>query len=197
MQTYDHRKSPISPDTSAFQDHVILMDLFNCWVEARGDAMLPKKKVFEKTALDHPQILPDLALVEFTSPTEFHYRYLGSERVQRRGQDQTNESVEGAFAPKARQFLSDWTRAGFEKPHITVWIDRTRLPDGTVAESTNLSVVLTGDTGLPNCIAVVTDVDKAYNDQLAGSRLLIGSAGMEAIPIDIGLGVPDLPRSLA
>lgn len=194
MKSIDLTKVPLEPDTSAFTDRPLLIDLCNCWLDARAKKMLPTKWEFEKQALNHPAILPNLALVEFKSPTEFHYRYIGSARVQRRGEDQTRQNVTQAFAPNAREFLTSWTLAGFELPHMTLWTDRTALPSGAIAESTNLSVVMTGESGLPNCLAVVTDVAEAYTQELAGGNYLIGSKGMEVVPIDIGMGIPDLPR---
>jgi hypothetical protein len=158
--------------------------------------MLPTKAGFEAASLNYPAILPNLALVDFVSAKDFRYRYIGSDRVQRRAADHTNQNTEEAFAPRAREFVDSWTKAGFDRPHITLWRDQTHLPSGRIAESQNLSVVLVGKKGLPNCIAVVTDVDQTYKAELSKGGFQIGSIGMDVTPIDIGLGVPDLPLSL-
>lgn len=187
---------PKAPDRQVFGEYPPLVSLCKCWEDARGKAMLPTKQDFERVMLDYPEILPNLAMVQFVSPDEFSYSYIGSKRVQRRNKDETNHRTEDAFAPDARDFLAAWTKAGLDKPHVTFWQDQTELPSGTIAESSNLSVILSGDSGVPNCIAVMTVADEAYSRELVPGGFLVGSAGLRVTPVDIGFGIPDLPTRL-
>lgn len=172
------------------------MALMECWEKARGDAMLPTKFDFEGTMLEHPEILPDLTMLEITPNNELRYLFIGSDRVFRINKDQTRETIEGAFAPNVRAFITDWTRAIFERPHVSMWQARTLLPSGAEAGSINLSVALSNEKGTPSCLVAMTIFDEVFRREAEKGGYLIGSAGITVTPIDIGCGVPDLPHKI-
>lgn len=188
---------PIRPSTSVFAEYELLLMLCECWEQARGDKMIPTKQDFMEAMLEHPEILPDMTLVEKVSSDAVRHLYLGSERVFRQNRDRTYENVLEAFAPNARQFVMAWSNAIFERPLIAFCKDRTQLPSGTMTETPSLTVVLSNDEGQPTCQATASVVDKATTGQeLQRGGFLNGSGGMDVVPIDIGLGVPDLPRTV-
>lgn len=191
----DTTSVPIRPSTLDFKDHAQLMAFFECWERARGNKMAPSKHDFEGTILECPEILPNMSLVEPVSQNVFQYIYLGGDKVLRRARDQTHQNVLGAFAPNVGQFVTDWTRALLEEPFILKWKARTRLPSGMVARKINLSVVLTDDGGKPICIASAVVADKAFANEISPGGYLLGSDGLNVVPIDIGCGIPDLPRA--
>lgn len=185
--------APLRPSTAAFADYALLMALYECWEKARGDAMVPSKFDFEGTMLEHPEILPDLTMLEMTPTGELRYLFIGSDRVFRINQDQTRETMEGAFAPKVRKFVADWTRSSLQRPHISMWRARTLLSSGAQASSVNLSVPLSNEKGVPTCCVSMTIFDEVFLREAEKGGYLIGSIGITVTPIDIGCGVPDLP----
>lgn len=185
--------APLRPSTAAFADYEPLMALCECWEKARGAAMVPSKFDFEGTMLEHPEILPDLTMLELKPVGELRYLFIGSDRVFRINQDQTRETMEDAFAPKVRKFVADWTRAALEKPHFIMWKARTLLPSGAQASSVNLSVPLSNEKGLPTYCVSMTIFDEVFLREAEKGGYLIGSIGIDVTPIDIGCGVPDLP----
>lgn len=188
---------PIKPCTSAFSEYRLLRSLYECWEQVRGDKMMPTKHDFERAMLEYPEILPKMVLAELVSNTEFHYLYVGSDRVSLRNKDQTRQNVKEAFAPKIGEFVTDWARASLKKPHIAFWKGRSILPSGKVGGAVALTVILSNDEGLPNYVATVTVTGEVYAREIERDGYHIGSAGMEIVPIDIGCGVPDLPRTVA
>lgn len=184
---------PLRPVTQVFAAYTALVTLSRCWEKARGDKMMPSKHDFEAVMLDYPEILPSMTMVELLAGGELQYLYIGSERVFQMNKDQTRRRVEGSFAAEAWKHTADWMQASFDQPHLAFWKSRTHLPSGAVAENNNLSVVLSDDSGVPRYIIIITVFDEAHDKETTRGGYLIGSAGLEMTPIDIGCGVPDLP----
>lgn len=188
---------PIKPCISAFSGYRLLRSLYECWEQVRGDKMLPTKRDFERAMLEYPEILPHMVMGEFVSSNEFRALYQGSGRVFLRNMDVTHGDALEGLAPNARQFLADWLRASYERPFITFWKSRTSLPGGAMAENANFTAILSNDDGKPTHFATVVAADKAFAIEIERGGYLTGSGGVDVVPIDIGLGVPDLPRNLA
>lgn len=184
---------PLRPVTQVFAAYKALVTLSRCWEKARGNKMIPSKHDFEAVMLDYPEILPSMTMVELLAGGELQYLYIGSERVFQMNKDQTHGRVGSAFAVEAWKFTADWVQASFDQPHLAFWKSRTLLPSGAVAENNNLSVVLSDDNGRPKYTIIITVFDEAHHSEATKGGYLIGSAGMELTPIDIGCGVPDLP----
>lgn len=182
--------------TESFHQYESLVATYECWAHARKDKMLPSKLDFERATLDSPEFLPNMTLVELSPDGEIQFVYVGSQIVTRRNSEQTGMVVENMFDPKAEKLIHDWALANLKVPVINCYNVRTHLPSGVIGESVNLSVVLSNGQGLPSCIAATTVVDQAYEQEVAKGGFLLGSAGLEMDPLDIGYGIPDLPRTI-
>lgn len=187
---------PVRPSTSAFAGYAPLMALCECWEKARGDAMVPSKFNFEGAILDRPEVLPNLTMLEMIPTGELRYLFIGSDRVFRINQDQTRETMEGAFAPKVRKFVADWTRSVMARPHLLMWQAGTLLPSGAQGSSVNLSVPLSSEDGVPTCCVSMTIFDEVFLREAEKGGYLIGSVGIDVTPVDIGHRIPDLPRAI-
>lgn len=185
--------APLRPATQVFAAYEVLVALCRCWEEARGDKMIPSKHDFEAVMLNYPEILPSMTMVELLADGKLQYLFIGSERVFQMNKDQTRRGVESSFAVEAWKYTSDWMQASFEQPHVAFWKSRAHLPSGAIAQNNNLSVVLSDDSGVPRYTIIITVFDEAHANETTRGGYLIGSAGMEMSPIDIGYGVPDLP----
>lgn len=188
--------TPKHPSAGKFLRCEQLAALYSCWERVRGDKMLPSKQDFEGEMLNFPEFLSDMTLVEPGPNGEILYRYVGSQIVTRRDTDQTGKLVRGVLESKAEKLVLDWGVANFKMPHIVFFSVRTHLPSGVTAESSNLVVPLSGQEGLPPCLAMATAVDDAYRREIEKGGFLLGSAGIAMNPINIGYGVPDIPRTV-
>lgn len=173
------------------------MAFFECWNKARSGNLLPTKESFEGAILNAPELIPNMSFAELGPGNQLQFKLIGSDIVQRRGEDQTGLGVESMFAPKAGELLTMWAMAMLETPHLNFYEAQTRLPRGVIAESSNLAAVLTDGADNPTFIAVATIVGDAYGDELEVGGYLIGSIRFSVNPIDIGFGIPDLPRIVA
>lgn len=187
---------PIHPSISQLAGFEPLLDLFHCWERARGNRMIPSKHDFERVMLDFPKMLPSLILVELTASSELQFLYVGNELVERRNQDLTHFNLEEAVAAKLRKFVLDWVAAIFNNPCLVLSTTRTYLPGDVAAASINLTALLSNEEGTPSCFANMSSYDANFSTGEVIDGYQIGSAGIEVIPIDIGLGVPDLPRTM-
>lgn len=187
---------PIHPSIGQFSGFEPLLDLFHCWQRARGDRLIPTKRDFEGVMLEYPEMLPSLTLVEVTPSNEFQFLYVGADLVERRKQDLTHLALQEAIAEKVTKFTLEWLVAIFEKPCIVVSTTRTELPGGVGAVSINMTAVLSDESDRPRCIVNMSSYDEAFSKTENIEGYLIGSAGIAVTPIDIGLGVPDLPRTI-
>lgn len=187
---------PKQPSIGKFEMYELLVALYACWESVRGDKMLPSKRDFEGEMLNSPEFLSEMAFVEQDPNGELHYRYIGSQIVTRRDSDQTGKPVTGVHEPKVEKLVLDWGFANFKMPHILFYTTRTHLPSGAIGDSFNLVVPLANHQGLSPCLAVATVVDDVFRQEFKKGGFLAGSAGVEMNPIDIGYGVPNLPRTV-
>lgn len=186
---------PLALSTTVFAEYAELVDLATCWQACRGDKMLPTKRDFEGAILNYPAILPNMTMVELTPDGALNYIFIGSDRAARRNEEDTGQLVNQTLAPAAGELIMLYAIAAFQSPFAMFWAQGNRLPSGAVAHDHNLGVTLCDDDGKPNAIAIAAVVDTAYLEEDVRGGYLIGSEGMTVTPIDIGLGIPDLPRS--
>lgn len=187
---------PLALSSPAISDYPELVELAACWQSCRGDKMLPSKHDFEGAMLAHPKILPNMTMIEMTPKGEMNYIYIGSNRAARRSEEETGRKVSSTLAPAAAELTVLYAIAAFEAPFAMFWTHGNGLPSGAVATDQNLAVVLGDEKGKANAIAISSIVDPVYELEIEKGGFLIGSLGMDVIPIDIGFGVPDLPRSV-
>jgi hypothetical protein len=185
-------QNPLALSTAAFTDHEDLLLLAACWTECRGTRLVPLKRDFEGAILNYPDILPNMTMVELSPEGELNYLFIGSERAARRNEEDTGQPVIETLAPAVAELIAHYALFAFDKPFAMYWEQSNKLPSGAVAHDHNLAVVLADEDGKPNAIAAL--IDPIYDDETQRGGYVIGSGGMSVTPIDIGLGVPDLPR---
>lgn len=186
---------PLDLTSTVFADYPDLLELAACWQTCRGDKMLPSKHDFEGAILGHPVLLPNMTIVELTPDGALNYIYIGSDRAARRDEEDTGQTVDRTLAPAAGELIMLYAISAFDNPFALFWAQGNKLPSGAVAKDHNLGVVLADENGKANAIAIASVIDPAYEQEIERGGYLIGSDGMVITPIDIGFGVPDLPRS--
>ena len=174
----------------------VLLSMAKCWEECRKGKLLPLKKDFEGAILEYPEVLPDMTIVEMSPDGDLTYLYIGGDRATRRGHEDTGTAVRETLHPKAAELIFTLAIAAFERPFALHWWQRNILPSGAVAEDYNLGVGLADEDGNMVAIAIASQIDPVYLRETEKGGYLIGSGGMGATPIDLGLGVPDLPLNL-
>lgn len=185
---------PLTATSPVIADYSELVALATCWQTCRGDKMLPGKHNFEGAMLEYPIILPNMTMIELSPDEDLSYIYIGSDRAARRNEEDTGQAVSQTLAPAAGELIMLYAISAFENPFAMFWTQGNKLPSGAVATDHNLGVVLADENGKANAIAIASVIDPVYELEIERGGYMIGSEGMAVTPIDIGLGVPDLPR---
>lgn len=182
------------PDTKLLEEYELLMACCECWQSARKGKILPTKRDFEGAVLAYPELLPFMSVLEVKSKEEIKYIYLGSDMVFQRNKDQTREEMAEAMSPGTRKFAQAWVTAAISSPFLAFWVSRSHLDSGLGIVNHGLSVVLSDQSGQPSYIVAVNVGDEAHRKTLEQRGYQLGVDGVDITPIDIGFGVPDLPR---
>ena len=189
--------APLALSTTAFEELPLCMDLAACWTACRGDKMLPTKHDFEGAILGYPDVLPQMTMLGPTPGGGLNYLFTGSDRVFRHASDHTGQSILETVAPLVQDLLAQWALAVFKRPFGVFWEQRHILTSGAPVSGFNLGLVLADENGQPVALAIAPAVDEAHSLEIERKGFLIGSEGVDVTPIDIGLGVPDLARSVS
>lgn len=187
--------TPLELTSPVLADYPELLELAACWQSCRGDKMVPSKHDFEGAILGHPVLLPNMTMIELTSDGSLNYLYIGSDRAARRNEEDTGQTVNQSLAPAAGELIMLYAISAFEKPFAMFWAQGNKLPSGAVAKDHSLGVVLADENGKANAIAIASVIDPVYEQEIERGGYMIGSEGVDVTPIDIGLGIPNLPRS--
>lgn len=187
---------PVELSNIAFADCSVLLDFGKCWQECRKGNMLPLKRDFEGAVLDYPDLVPNMTMVELGADGQLNYLFIGGDRAARRNREDTGQLVSQTLAPAAADLMAHYALVAFDKPFDMYWEQHNILPSGAVAHDRNLGVVLRDDKDKPCAIAIAASIDTVYDQEMVKGEYMLGSGGMAVTPIDIGLGVPDLPREV-
>ncbi len=167
-------------------------DLFQYWLSLPRENGIPEASDFNPMAAR--QWLPEMAMFSLVSPEEISHRLVGTGLAERLGFDATGTNLLDFVDPSYRRQCSrDMHEAGYRP---CGWQVRylTHYPSGRMAHIQSIYLPLRGPAGQRPRILSLHDKGEPIGYRGPAEKPNFASEIVRMIWIDVGFGVPDMPR---
>ncbi|GEQ98278.1 hypothetical protein JCM17844_19150 [Iodidimonas gelatinilytica] len=169
--------------------------LFNYWMSLRGaDGQIPQKS--HLNPVKFKAVLPDVSILERTGKENYTYRLIGSDILQRFTTLSSGINLFDRLDPNSATFISDWLEAIFHLPCAAHCHYVARYPTGLKRNMSSLYLPLADKDGTLRFLLAYHRATALEGYSATVHESNIEMEQMIVTPIDLGSGVPDLPKTL-
>ncbi|MBB4211707.1 hypothetical protein EV659_106154 [Rhodothalassium salexigens DSM 2132] len=163
------------------------------WSSLRTGTDLPAKRDLNPAALK--TVLPNVVLLERAATDRFVYRLAGTAFAERLSYNPTGQNLIDQLDPAVRDWSITWFNRSLDERFGALSEYSAEYYTGRVNKVASLYLPLRDATGAVSLFLAVNWPLEMLSYKPAGAVSRIGTDLLTVEPLDLGFGVPDLPRT--